>query len=161
MGKKGEKETNSIDASIVGKILKTTDGYFNGRADIKKPRTVAVVEQRKDDKAVAVVKIYSKEGKEEKIGKTFIPDLVLKPEEHPALREESVVGRQVHFGVKRTDESGKAFHQPILSNDLQATDDSLTKKELKQVRKEVHNTEPKHRKSYKKKKKSWKKHFKK
>ena len=43
----------------VRKIYNTTDGYFNSRTDIKKPRKVAVIHQR-DDKAVAVVKIHSK-----------------------------------------------------------------------------------------------------
>ena len=60
----------------VKKIYKTTDGIFTGRADIDKPRRVAAIEQRKDDGALAVVKIRSRKGKG---GKSYITGLVLKP----------------------------------------------------------------------------------
>ena len=74
--------------SDIGKIMKTTDGYFNNRQDIKKERNVAVVAQRKDDGAVAVVKIRSeKEGRQN----TSIKGVTLTPKKHPTLTENSLV----------------------------------------------------------------------
>ena len=142
--------------SAVGKIYKTTDGFFNNKPLIKKPRNVAAIDQRKMDGAVAVVKVYSKEGKEEKIGKDYIPDLVLTPEQHSALTKRSIVGRQVIIGIRE----GNTF-KPILKRELTATDDKLTRKELRKIRKEVNNSEPKHRKTHKRKMKRWRKGFKK
>lgn len=156
MGKRDDKENESLN-SVVGKIFKTTDGFFGKRTDIKKPRNVAVVEQRKDDGAVAVVKVHSKSGKEEKIGKTFIPNLVLKPEEHPALTKESIVNRQVIVGVSR---NGATKPRSIFPEDFQGTGDALTSEELKKVQEEVHNDEPQHRETYRKKMEKWRKHFK-
>lgn len=148
--RKGKKK------SAVKKIFKTTDGYLNGYPRIKKPRNVAAVEQRKKDGAVALVKIYSKEGKEEKIGKTFIPDLELNPEEHSALTKTSIVGRQVIVGIK----DGDTF-RPIYTADLTNTDDKLTSNELRKIRKAVHNDTKQHRKTHKKKMRRWRKGFKK
>ena len=51
----GEKAKKT--KSDVRKIYKTTDSFFTGRSDIDKTRRVAAVEQRKDDGALAVVKI--------------------------------------------------------------------------------------------------------
>lgn len=157
MGKKKDNDNKTLK-SVVGEIFKTTDGFFGKRTDIKKARNVAVVGQRDDDGAVAVAKISKKRGKENKIGKTFIPDLVLKPEDHPALTEESIVNRQVIVGVSR---EGAAKPRSIFPDDMQSTGDSLTKKELQKVQEEVHNDDPKHRESYKKKMEKWRKHFKK
>ena len=142
--------------SDVTKIYITTDGFFTNRSDIKKKRVVAVVEQRKSDGAIAIVKVYSKDGKEAKIGKTFIPGLVLQPAEHPALTEESIVGRKVHFGVKKQDKT----YSPIYPSDLIPTDDKLSPIELQQVRREVHNDTNQHRKTYKTTRKKWYGHFK-
>lgn len=139
----------------VRKIFKTTDGYLGGKPKIKKPRNVAAIKQRKADGAVAVVKISSKNGKEEKIGKTFIPKVELQPEKHTALTESSVVSRQVIIGIK----SGDAF-TPIFTRDLTETNDKLTRKELRAIRKGVHNDIKQHRKTYKKKIKKWRKGFK-
>lgn len=132
-------------------MYKTTDGFLGGKPHIKKPRTVAATEQRKADGAIAVVKISSKEGKEEKIGKDFIPDLELNPQDHTALTETSIVSRQVIFGVK----DGDKF-KPLYTSDLTETGDKLTEQELKKINKEVHNTLKKHRKTYEKKKQKWK-----
>lgn len=140
--------------SDVSKFYITTDGYFTNRSDIKKKRIVAVLEQRKSDGAVAVVKVYSKEGKEQKIGKTFIPGLTLQPHDHPSLSKESIVGRQVVFGRK-----SRNTIRAIYPDDFNDTTDSLSKKELKIIRKAVHNDTKQHRASYKHKKKRWKKHF--
>lgn len=137
----------------LGKIYKTTDGYFNSKPKIDKPRRVAVIDQRRDDKAVAVVKIFSEEGKS---GKSFIANLTLTPEEHKSLTKNSRVGNQVYIGVKQPDGSFK----PILTRDLEYTGDELTSGELKTVKSEIQNDEKKHRKTYKKKMRRWKRHFK-
>ena len=153
--KKPPKKTER-KKSAVKKIYKTTDGFFNNKPTIKKPRNVAAIKQRKKDGAVAVVKIHSEEGKEEKIGKNYIPNLVLTPEQHSALTKRSIVGRQVIIGVK----DGDTF-RPILTRELTETNDKLTRKELKTIRKAVHNDTKQHRKTYKKKLKKWRKGFKK
>ena len=142
--------------SNVTKVYITTDGYFTDRSDIKKRRVVAVLEQRNSDGAVAVVKVFSKEGKEANIGKTFIPGLTLLPQDHSTLTQESIVGRQVQFGVKHADKT----YTPIFLSDMVATEDRLTRSELRRIRKEVHNDTRQHRKTYKDKKKKWQKSFK-
>jgi len=64
--KKNASKKTAKKESDKRKIYKTTDGYFTGDEKIKKPRRVAVVEQSKDDGALAVCKIYSKKDKAEK-----------------------------------------------------------------------------------------------
>lgn len=145
----GKKKKRKND---VGKIYITRDGFFNDKPKQKKKRRVAVVEQRKDDGAVAVAKIMSKNGREEKIGKTFVPDLVLSPEQHISLTEDSVVERRVIFGTQ----AKKAIH----TRELEGTEDRLTKEELKKIRKHAGGAEKKNHKTYKKMKKKWKRHFK-
>ena len=156
-----EEKDNAPDPKPdkTGRIYKTTDGYLSGRSDIKKPRNIAAIEQRADDGALAVVKIYSLNGKEKKSkkGKNYIPDLVLSPKEHAALKEDSIVGRQVIVGIKQG--NGKP-PKSILPRELQATNDKLTKKELKKIQAEVHNDTPEHRETFKEKMKSWRNHFK-
>lgn len=142
----GEKAKKT--KSDVRKIYKTTDGFFTGRSDIDKTRRVAAVEQRKDDGALAVVKVYSKKGKD---GKAYIDKLVLLPDEHSSLTEESIVGTKLYVGVKEKTKAGERF-KPIFRGDLTETDDALTKKEHKAVKRGIRN---------KKTVKRWKKHFKK
>lgn len=129
----------------VGKIYKTTDGYFTGSDHIKKPRRVAVIHQRKDDKAVAVVKIYSKKNKS---GNPYISKLVLKPNKHPSLTEDSIVGKRLIIG-KKEDESYKA----IYTSDFIDLNDKLKGRELRKIKKATN-------KRNKNKIKKWKKHFK-
>lgn len=145
---------NRLRRPAVRKIYKTTDGYFNNKPKINKKRRVAVIDQRRDDKAVAVVKIFSEDGKD---GKSYIANLTLTPEEHKALTKNSKVGNQVYIGVKQQDGSIKQ----ILIRDFEDTDDKLTRKELRAVKKGIQNDTKKHRKTYKKKMRRWKKHFKK
>lgn len=133
--------------SDVKKIYKTTDGMFTGRPDIDKSRRVATVAQRKDDGALAVVKIYSKKDRN---GKAYIDKLVLKPEEHTSLTEDSIVGSKVLVGVKVKTKNGEEF-KPIFERDLSDTGDRLTRKEHKAVKKGVRN---------KGTVKKWRKHFK-
>lgn len=142
--------------TAVKQIYKTTDGYLSNKPAIKKPRNVAAIEQRKKDGAVAVVKISSKEGKEKKVGKTFIPKVELTPDKHPALTETSIVSRQVIVGIK----DGETY-KPIYTAELSETGDKLTRKELRRIRKEVSNYLPEHRKTHKRKMKRWRKGFKK
>lgn len=155
-----EEKDNAPDPKPdkTGRIYKTTDGYLSGRSDIKKPRNIAAIEQRKDDGALAVVKVYSRKGKEQKLkeGKNYIPKLVLKPKKHAALKKDSIVGRQVIVGVKQG--NGKP-PKSIFPGDLEKTQDKLTKKELKKIQAEVQNDNPKNRAHHEAKMKKWRKHF--
>ena len=130
----------------VGKIYKTTDGYFTGSDHIKKPRRVAVIHQRKDDKAVAVVKLRSKK---DKISNYYIPKLILKPKNHPSLTKDSIVENNIIVG-KKEDESYKA----IYTSDFIDLNDKLTGRELRKIKKATN-------KRNKNKIKKWKRHFKK
>lgn len=140
--------------SDIKKIFKTTDGYFTDRIDITKPRNVAVIYQRKDDGAVAVVKVYSQKDKK---GRSYISDLVLTPEEHKALTEDSIIGNQVIIGIKQS--NGK--FKPLFTRNMLSTNDELTEEELNQVKKKIQHDTPQHRKTHKRKIKRWKKHFRK
>ncbi len=148
--KKPPAKTAKKRKSAVRRIFKTTDGFLSNAPRVKKTRRVAAIEQRKKDGAMAVVKFFSKEGKEEKIGKDFIPNLELSPEEHSALTETSIVGRRVIFGIKDGTD-----YKLIFASDLEKTEDILSKKELKVIRKAVHNYKKEHRKAYKKKRRKW------
>ncbi|MBQ2714855.1 MAG: hypothetical protein IJF76_04410 [Clostridia bacterium] len=139
--------------SDVGKIYKTTDGFFNDKPHIKKPRRVVAVQQRKDDGALAVSKIYSKE---EKKGTAYIEGLILYPEDHPSLDKESIVGSSVIFGVKKKDGTFKAIYK----SDIIESNDKLTQKEIKTVQRKVQRDTKQHRKTYKSTVKKWKNHFK-
>ena len=158
MGKKKDQNDNEVLNSVVGDILITTDGFFNNKPHIKKKRRVAVLAQRKDDNAVVVAKIVSKDGKEKGIGRDFIPDLVLKPEDHSSLDKESMVERRVHFGVKS---SGASEQKPIYPGDLKRTNDKLSESELKKVQEEAQNDSEQHRKTFLDTLKRWFNHFRK
>ncbi len=161
MKKKSETKPpkKSKQKSSVGKIYITTDGFFSGKPNKGKNRRIAVIDQRKDDGAVAVVKIASKEGKESKIGKDYIPDLVLSPKKHKSLSQDSIVQRKAHISHGKSTEP----HQPIYPSDLSKPKkrDKLKKKELKTVLREVGNDTPEHRKTHENTMKKWKNHFKK
>ena len=77
MGKKftckSEAQKRAIRASYARrtaqqetKLYLTTDGFFTNRPDIRKERMVAEVLRRNSDGAIAVVKIYSKDGKKDR-----------------------------------------------------------------------------------------------
>lgn len=140
----------------VGKIYTTTDGYLSNKPYIKKKREVAAVDQRKDDGALAVVKIYSKKNKD---GKAFIDKLVLRPQEHSSLTEDSIVGKQIYIGIKSTDKAGKATFKPIFTRDLRETNDKLTKREQKIVKKGIKGNSSKDAKIRKTTRKRWHNHF--
>lgn len=152
-GRKKNRGKRKKHKSAVRKIYKTTDGYLSGRADIKKPRRVAVIHQRKDDGALAVVKIYSKKDKQ---GKNFLKRPVLKPKKHPSLSEPSIIGKQVHIGVKE----GNTF-KPIKERDLKPTKDKLTFWEKLLILLGIRGKTRAHRKTHKTKMKKWHNHFKK
>ena len=139
------------------KIFKTTDGYFTDRADIKKPRRVAAIDQRRDDGALAVTKIYSKK---DKSGKRYIDKLVLKPKDHSSLTEDSLVGNNVLIAVKVKTPDGQEEYKPIFKGELEETGDKLKIKEYVEVKRKISNDTPQHRKTYKAKMKKWHKHFK-
>lgn len=139
----------------VGKIYNTTDGYFTQNPKIKKPRRVAVIEQRKDDGALAVCKIYSKKDRK---GNRFIEKVVLIPAEHIELTEDSIVGSNIIVGTKK---KGSKEYTPIFKGDFEKTDDKLTPKEQKIIKKNLGGEDKQARKTNKKKIRRWKKHFKK
>lgn len=118
---------------------------------MQKPRRVAAIIQRKSDGAVVVAKLHKLKGKENKIGKDYIPGLVLKPENHISLDKETIVGRETVMGFKQTDKTFK----PILTRDLEDTGDKLTRKELRKIKRGVHNDKKQHRKTYRRKLRKW------
>ena len=142
--------------SDVKKIYKTTDGTLTNRPDIDKPRRVVAVDQRKDDGALAVAKIRSRKGKG---GKSYITALILKPEDHISLTEESIVEKRVYIGIKIETEEGTTF-KPIFERDLSDTGDRLTNKEYRKVKKGVSGDTKQHKQTYKRKMRRWRKHFK-
>ncbi len=147
-GAAGKKKTD------VGKIYKTTDGFFTQNDDITKPRRVAVIKKRKDDGAVAVVKIYSAKGKK---GNNYIKGVILLPEKHSSLTEPSIVGSKVYIGTKG--KNGK--HRPIMERDLSDTNDKLTRRERQKISRKAGGPTRKNKKTSRKKIRLWKKHFKK
>ncbi len=151
--RKGNTGKRKRYKSAVRKIYKTTDGYLSGRADIKKPRRVAVIDQRKDDGALAVVKIYSKKDKQ---GKAFLKRPVLKPKKHPSLSEPSIVGKKVHIGSK-----DGATYKAIYKGDLRETGDKLTIWERLLILFGVRGKTKGQKKAHKTKMKKWRNHFKK
>lgn len=143
-----EQEKRPRKKGDVRKIYKTTDGYFTQNSNIRKKRRVAVVDQRKKDGALAVTKIYSKEGKS---GKAYVENVVLKPEKHSSLTKDSIVGSQVIIGTKGKDKKFNAIYK----GDLDPTGDELTKKEHRAVKKAVHSDTKEHRETYEKKMQKW------
>ncbi len=136
-----------------GKIYKTTDGYFTQNPKQKKPRNVVVYDQRKDDGALAVCKIYSKDGKS---GPAYVDGFTLSAADHPALTKESIVGNQVLIATK----DAQGNYKPIFKGDLVDTGDKLTKKEHRALKKKGGGATKKYKKTTKKKIKKWKRHFK-
>lgn len=143
-----KKKPSKKKGSDVRKIYKTTDGYFTQNQNIKKKRRVVVIDQRKKDGALAVCKIYSAKGKS---GKSYINNLILKPENHPSLTEDSLVGSQVLIGTKGKDKKFNAIYK----GDLEPTEDKLTRKEHRKVKKAVQNDTKEHRKTHERKMAKW------
>ena len=158
-------KTRARRKSDVGKIYKTTDGYFTQNPAITKKRRVAVIDQRDSDGALAVTKIYSKydeNGKERK-GKAYIDDLTLSPKKHSSLKKDSVVGTQVHIGTKKAGVKTPAEknYRPIYKWELEKTRDKLTKAELETVQANVKNDTPEHRATHERTMQKWREGFKK
>lgn len=151
--KEGKSPAPKKKKSDIRKIYKTTDGYLGGRHDIKKPRLVAVIDQRKDDGALAVVKIYSKRNKE---GKAFLKKPVLKPKRHSSLTEPSIVGKKMHIGVKVNE-----TYKPIVARDMKPTGDKLTFCERLLILFGVKGKTKEQKKAHKTKIKKWRRHFRK
>lgn len=138
--------------SDVGKIYKTTDGYFSGRSDIKKPRHIAVIHQRKD-KAVAVVKLY---GKKEKKGKSYIDNIVLTPKKHKSLKEDTIVGNSLIYG-RNFDKTKYA----LFPNEFEYTQDKLSFIEYLKIKNKVNADTRQHKKTRNNTIKKWKNFFRK
>lgn len=139
--------------SNIGKIYQTTDGFLTSNKRNKKNRKVIVVDQR-DDKAVAITKIYSKDGKDTENNEAFIKELVLDPKDHPSLTKKSVVGTNLKIGRKKDNQITSIF-----PSELKETNDSVNMQELKIIKDAIINKN-KHSKTRKKTLKKWKKHFK-
>ena len=137
-----------------GKIYQTTDGFFydNNIKRNKKKRLVVAVNQR-DDGALAVAKIHSKKGKKDK---NYIKGVKLIPKDHPSLTEESVVSNRIIWGIKKNDK-----YLSVYPEYLKITEDNLSKKELRKVKRKINGKSLKYRISYKRTLKKWNNHFKK
>ena len=142
--------------SDIGKIYKTTEGFLRGNKRNKEVRRIVVIDQR-DDTAIAYSKIYSLEGKEDKLdeGKDFVKDLILKPEDHSSLTEDSIIGN--NFKINRN-KCGTPV--TIYPDELEETNDKVTSEELKTINDSIIKKN-KYKKSRKSKIKKWKNHFKK
>lgn len=146
-GSKGKRKSD------VRKIYKTTDGYFTQNPSNRKPRSVAVIKQRKDDGALAVCKIHSKDGKNEK---RKVQGLTLSPKKHKSLKVDSVVSSNPIVATK--DKAGK--FKPIFKGDLSSTGDKLTKKEHRRIMKNLGGGVEKHKKTSNELLQNWDNHFK-
>ncbi len=135
----------------IRKIYNTTDGYFNDRPDIKKPRKVVALKQRKD-KAIIVSKIHSKR---EKKGNNFINNIILSPKKHKSLSEDSIISNRIIYGKK-----SKNGYSAIYPNDLIYADDKLSKKEYRKTLRKINADTKQHKKTKKNTIKKWKNHFK-
>lgn len=144
---------NYFKRSKKKKIFTTTDGFLSNNKRNKKKRRVVVVEQRKSDGALAVSKIHSKEGKDEK---NCVDNLILSPNKHNSLIEDSIVETRVIFGIKEDD-----AYKPIYQGDMVETNDSLSFTEFQKLKKEAGGKTKKNKKTYKNTLKRWKKRFKK
>lgn len=151
---KSKAKKTSGKKSDVRKIYKTTDGYFTQDAKNKKPRSVAVIKQRKDDGAIAVCKIHSKEGKDEK---RKVQGLVLSPKKHKSLKVDSVVSSNPIVATKGKDGKFKAIH----ARDFEPTKDKLNKKEHRHIMENLGGGIEKHKATNAKLLKDWENHFKK
>ena len=157
-----KRQTRARRKSDVGKIYWTNDGYFTQHENPKKtkPRPVAVVDQRKQDGALAVTKLHKKEGKS---GKDCIDGLVIKASDHTSLKGDSIVERRVIIGTRKSGAKSEAEknHRPIFKGDLIPTNDKLSKAELKSVLDGVQNDSPEHRATYERTMRKWHDGFKK
>ena len=96
-----------------------------------------------------------------KIIKAYISRHNIKPENHCSLTEDSIVESRVYIGVKEKTPEGKIIYKPIFGRDMSGTRDSLTKRELKKIKKEAGGAIGKNRKTLKTTLKKWRKHFRK
>lgn len=156
MGKKKDNKNQDSLMSVVGRIFETADGIFNGRTDITKPRPVAIIEQRKDG-ALAMVKLHTKAGKKEGL---YIKDLVLTPQEHASLSEDSIVENRLYIGKSIKDPNGSGrIYIPIYRRDLKDRNDKLSRAEYKAIVKALKGDTKEKRRQYKKKIKDWRKFY--
>lgn len=148
------KQKNKIKP---GDILKTTDGFFANDSTNKKTRPIVVFDKRKDDGALAVSKIHSKDGKDIK---NIIDNFNLQPQNHSALTKTSVIEKRVIFGVKTKDENNKTTFKPIYGSDLTKTSDKLTRSERHRYKANAGGSTKQNKQTLKSTTKKWKKHFK-
>ena len=135
-----------------GDIMKTTDGFFARDKANKKPRHVVVYDKRKDDGALAISKIHTKET--QKPG-NYIENLDLKPNRHSSLKNVSVIEKRVVFGIKDSNNN----HKAIYASDLQKTKDKLNCVERRKHLRGAGGDTPKNKETLKNTTKKWKEHF--
>lgn len=135
-----------------GDFYKTTDGFFRDKEIINKSRMVVIYDKREDDGALAVSKIYSKDGKNPK---NLIDGLTLTPKKHKSLTEDSAIGTRVIFGIK--DGNG---YKPIQERDLIKLNDKLNCTEKKKYIKGAGGKEERHKETLRNTTEKWKNHFK-
>lgn len=133
------------------KIYKTTDGYFTFNKKNRKPRPIAVIDQR-DDKAVAIVKFHSAKENRQNV----IPNLKIKTKNRKNLTEDSFVEDRVIISRKKD-----KMDYGIYPSDFNETNDRLTWLEYLKIKHKVNADTKQHKKTRNNTIKKWKKHFKK
>lgn len=88
MKKKNKNYTN--------KILQSSDGFIGGKDKKIKPRKVLVIYQRDDD-ALAISKLYSKNGKK---NRNIISSIILSPKKHTSLTKKLLLAKEYIMGEK-------------------------------------------------------------
>ena len=90
-------------------------------------------------------------------GKAYIDDLTLSPKKHSSLKQESIVGTQVHIGTKKAGAQTPAEknYRPIYKWELEKTRDKLTKAELETVQAKMKNDTPEHRATHERTMQKW------
>lgn len=138
------------------KIYKTTDGYLNNKPKIRKPRNVVVVDQR-DDKALAIVKIYSKKTHN---NSNHVKKVIIKPiKSRKSIIKDSVIENKVYISRKVVTDNITKYELFYPSNFIE-TKESLSLFEFFKLKYFLQNNNKQQRKKYKNKIKKWKNHFK-
>ena len=129
------------------KIYKTTDGFFNFRKDIRKPRHVVVLHQR-DDNAVTLARFHSTDEEHTNV----IPNYFIKKGTYKALTKDSVVESKLIVGRKK---------EKIMPSDMEYTGEKIHYRDYWIIKNKVNADTRQHKKTKKNTIKRWKRHFKK
>lgn len=138
--------------NYTNKILQSSDGFIGGKDKKIKPRKVLVIYQRDDD-ALAISKLYSKNGKK---NRNIISSIILSPKNHSSLTKKTVVGKRVYYGRKINGD-----YMPFYMSDFNDTNDRITKLEKSSIKKYKRKKDLKDYKQTKNVLNKWKNKFKK